>query len=183
VLLFPLAGAQVTFGLGKLAHRAQQQAECRIGDLLVQDIRRVRDDDAVGSGPVGVDMVVADAECRNEFKFWETGHQFGTDLLVGIGHRKGADAIGDRGNEGIAVLRLVEAVDREGGFEALQKDGLCRPDQKDIGLRIGHVVLLIIKSRKASRPAPHQIISPTGCSRKWRRAPMSSAASAASRTR
>ena len=68
-LLQPFAGAQIALGLRKFAHRAEQQAERGVGDLLVEHVRRVGDDDAVRARPFGVDVVVADAEARNLSSF------------------------------------------------------------------------------------------------------------------
>ena len=59
--LDPFAGAQIALGLREFAHRAQDQPERGVGDLLVEHLRRVGDGDAVLGRPFDVDVVVADA--------------------------------------------------------------------------------------------------------------------------
>ena len=68
LLLEPFAGAQKTLGLGKFAHRAEQQPERGVGDLFGQHVGRIGDHD-VRAGPFDVHVVVADAEAENELEF------------------------------------------------------------------------------------------------------------------
>ena len=106
-LLLPFAGTQVTLGLGEFPHRAQQQAECGVGDLLVEHVRGVGDDDAVRAGPFGVDVVVADAEARHDLELGQPLHEVRTDLFGGVGDGERAHAIGHVGEERVAVLDVV----------------------------------------------------------------------------
>ena len=72
VALPPFAGAQIALGLRQLAHRAKQEAERGVGDLLGKHVGRMGDDDAAFAGRDGVDMVIADAETCNDVELWQT---------------------------------------------------------------------------------------------------------------
>src|SRR5947199_152229 len=65
-VLRPVSGAQIALGLRKMANGGEREAERRIGDLFVENVGRVGDDDAVLAGPFGVDVVIADAEARHD---------------------------------------------------------------------------------------------------------------------
>ncbi len=92
-VLRPFAGAHIALGLGKFAHGAQQQTERGVGDLLGQHVGRVGDGDAVRAGPGGVDVVVADAEGRDDLEPGKTRRMKRTvDPLLGGGDRHAAHA-------------------------------------------------------------------------------------------
>ena len=74
VLLAPFPGPQITLGLRKLAHGAQQQPERGVGDLLGQHVGRVGERNAMRAQPSRrIDVVVADAEGRDDLQLAETG--------------------------------------------------------------------------------------------------------------
>src|SRR4029078_11046687 len=64
--LHPFARAQEVRSLREFAHRAQQQTHRGVGALLVENLGRVGDGDAVLDRILDVDVVVADAEARYE---------------------------------------------------------------------------------------------------------------------
>ncbi len=119
-----------------------KQAERGIGDLLVEHVGRVGDDDAVGAGPFGVDMVIADAEARHDLELGQPLHEVGADLFGGVGDGERPHAIGHLGEERVAVLDVVEHVNIEGRREAIDEELLLGPDHDEIGLVARHDVLL-----------------------------------------
>src|SRR5216684_1635797 len=167
VLLPPLAGAQVTLGLWELAHGAEEQAERGVGDLLGQHVRRVGDGDAVRARPLGVDVVVADAERGDDLEPREPAHELAVDALGGGGTSDGAQARRGRGEEFFTV-RGGGKLDHVEGGKPLGDDRLGRPDQQDVGF---------------FRHLHPQISIVTGCSAKPLNADSSSAPSAPSTTR
>ncbi len=58
----PFAGAQIPLGLRQLAHRAKEEAERGVGDLLGKHVGSMGDDDAAFAGRDGVDVVIAHPE-------------------------------------------------------------------------------------------------------------------------
>ena len=134
----PLAGAQVTFGLGEFAQCAQQQAQRGVGHLLVEHVRRVGDDDAVLARPFGVDVVVADAETRNLLELRKLLHEDGVEPVRGIGNGDGANFVADRLDEGLRVLGVGEEMQCHLGLEALDHDRLFLSDQQHVRLFASH---------------------------------------------
>jgi hypothetical protein len=63
------------FGLRKFPHRAQQQCNRCVGDFLGQYFGRVGHDDAARRRRFGIDMVVADAEARNDLQLRKAFHE------------------------------------------------------------------------------------------------------------
>ena len=110
--LAPFAGAQIALGLRQLADRAQEQADRGVGDLLGEHVGRVGDDDAAARGRGDVDMVVADAEARDDVEVGQPGHE----RIVDRQHRRDGHRahMAERGKTRLAV-RAGEAMDGEGG--------------------------------------------------------------------
>ena len=79
-LLEPFACAQVAVGLRQLANRREQQPDREIGDLLGQDVGRVRHDDAAPAGLGCVDGVVADAEIGDDLELRQPVHEGAVDV-------------------------------------------------------------------------------------------------------
>ena len=107
-LLRPFAGAHIALGLRKFAHRAQQEPERGVGDLLGQHIGCIGDGDAVLAGPAGIDVVVADAERRDDLELRKARHEGAVDALLGAGDGDGAHARRDLGEELLRILGVGE---------------------------------------------------------------------------
>ena len=136
--LRPFAGAQKALGLRKFAHRAEQEAERGVGHLLVQYFRRVGDDDAVRARPLGVDVIVADAEARDLLELGKALHEFRADALVGISHHQRTDFIGDGFKERVLVGRVDQLVQRDLGLQSADNDRLLIADQQHVRLFASH---------------------------------------------
>ena len=109
-----------SLGLRKLAHRAQQQAERGVGDLLVEHLGRVGDGDAVLDRIFDVDVVVADAEARNEFELRATAPSVAPIILLGrAGHRGAADARRDLGDDSLGIVTSADHVQVERALEPI----------------------------------------------------------------
>src|SRR5579864_6187537 len=170
VALEPLAGAQIPLGLGKFAHRAQQQSERGIGDLFGQHAGRIGQDHIVRGGPFDVHVVVADAEARDDFELGKAFHQAAGNQFPRVAAGDGAN-VRMSGDEGGAVLRRGGLMNRADGVETLHHDRLERADQHYLGLIGRHS----LSSRHTSMV--------TGFSRKALTAASSSAPTAPSSTR
>ena len=134
----PFAGAQIALRLRQFAHRREQQPERGVGDLFVEDARRVGHGDAVRARPFRIDVVVADAEGRDEFQLREPLHQVGADLVRGQRHRDGAHLVRDGIEERILVLRVLQRVQVHRVCQAAEDDRLLGSHQQDVWLLAGH---------------------------------------------
>jgi hypothetical protein len=143
ISLRPFSGAQKAFGLRKFTHRAKQQADRRVGNLFVKDVGRIGDNDAVRTGPFGVDMVVADAEARHLLKFGKLLQKISVDLVRGIGDRDRADFAAMFLDEGVLVLELKPMVEVHLALEAPHHHGLAGANHQHIRLFASHCLLLI----------------------------------------
>ena len=152
--LQPFAGAQKAFGLRKLAHGAQQQAERGVGDLLVEHVRRVGDDDAVLGRLLDVDVVVADAEARNELELRKPRHQVAHHLVGRAGHR-GAAHVRRRALAMIASASCPSAITcrLNGPLSPSTMTLLRHSDQHHIGLVRPSLLSSTLPRFRASEPA------------------------------
>jgi hypothetical protein len=137
-VLAPVAGAQIALGLRQMPHGGEQEPEGGVGDFLVEHIRRVGDDDAVSARPFGVDVVVADAEARDDLELGKARHQRAV-------HRAVARDCGDRphlgcyrGDEGVLIRRCPGFVQREARFRERLLDNRLRAEHHHVGFVAGH---------------------------------------------
>jgi hypothetical protein len=133
-----LTGAQILIGLREFADGVQQEAERSVGDFLVEHFRRVGDDDAVLARPLGVDVVVADAEARNLLELRKFLHEGGVELVRGIGDRDGSDLAADRADELVLVLGINEVMQVDLRLEPFDHHGLLAAEQHHIRLFARH---------------------------------------------
>ena len=135
----PVAGPQIALRLGQFPHRAEQQAERGIGDLLVEHVRGIGDDDAVLARPFGIDMVVADPEARDHFELGEFRHRVGVDEVVkAAAGRHGAQTRGKLGDQPVTVRRFPQLVQRECLGNAIDDHRRQRTHHQYVGLFGGH---------------------------------------------
>ncbi len=133
----PFAGAQIGVRLRELAHRREEEAHRRVGDLVGQHVRRVGDDDAPARGRLGVDMVVADAAGRENLELREAVEEGVVETFVALARRHAADFV-----RHLLELRLLLGaregpIDGEGLVEPIRCLVRKRAGQKNID-RLGH---------------------------------------------
>ena len=116
----------------------KQEPERGVGDLLGQHIGCIGDGDAVLAGPAGIDVVVADAERRDDLELRKARHEGAVDALLGAGDGDGAHARRDLGEELLRILGVGELDQVERAGEPVDDHRLGRPDQQDIGLFSSH---------------------------------------------
>jgi hypothetical protein len=134
-LLNPGAGPHIAVDLREMPHRAEQQPERGIGNLLVEDVRRVGDDDVVGGGVLRIDVVVTDAEARHHFQLRQLLHQLAVDAAGMAADRDVAQGRGKAGEQCIVggVLRSRE-MHRKILRKLFEQVVSGRPDVQNIGL-------------------------------------------------
>ena len=137
-MLGPVAGAQIFLGLRQFAHGAEREAQRGVGDLFVQHVRRVGDDDPVLAGPFGVDMVVADAEARHDLQLGKRRHDGAVDRTMTCDRRDGADLRRDFGDECLPVRCCKCFVHREAARRQHFFDDRLGAEHHHIGFFAGH---------------------------------------------
>ena len=134
VLRLPQAGAQIAVSLDELAHGRDQQAHRDVGDFFRQHVGRVGDDDIVLTRIGGIDMVVADAEARDDFKLGELRQCLRIGRHHVIGHRHAADLRYRFGRQalevGAALRHMQDVLIRKAVFQ----DRPNRPVDQEIDL-------------------------------------------------
>ena len=137
--LQPLAGAQIAVDLRQLAHGRQQQADGEVGDLVGQHIRRIGDDDAALAGSLGIDIVVADAEIRDDFKLRQRIEQCVVDPHMRPAPGDTAHPVFHRSQRRRAILLLPELVHGEARLQLVGGIGHQWPGHDDLDLVLrGH---------------------------------------------
>src|SRR5260370_644520 len=133
-------------------------------------------------------MVIADAEARDDLEPGEPLHECPIDLLVGIGDGKRPYAISDAGQEGLAVFGFDQPMDGERRLQTLCQERLRWSNQQNIWLVVSHVTpphhaRRYVERSSKNRARSPQIINPTGCSMRCRKAASNAAPRAPSMTR
>ena len=108
----PVAAAHVAVGLDQPARDGEHERDRQVGDLVVEDVGRVRDGDAALARRGDVDAVVADAEHRDELELGQLRDQLARHLRLAA-RRDRADARRGGGEcRGVALVRAVVHVER-----------------------------------------------------------------------
>ncbi len=115
--LGPVAAANVAVGLDQAARDREDESDRQVGDLVVEDVRRVRDGDAALARRGDVDAVVADTEDRDELERRQLRDQLARHLRLAAGGDR-ADARRDRG-EGGGVALVGSVVDAKRALATL----------------------------------------------------------------
>ena len=132
-----------------------QEPDGEIGDLLGQDVGRVRDDDAAPAGLGGVDGVVADAEIGDDLELRQLVHEGAVDVVMAAGG-KAADARRELGDERIPVGRFPGLVQVEGLPDALHDEGHHRAQHQHFDVLQGSD-LRGLRRKAEARPGPRRV--------------------------
>jgi len=108
----PLSGPQIALGGGEFAHCHQDQAERGVGHFLGEHVRRVGDDHALLGGVARIDIVVADAEIRDDLEMRQRIDQRGVHFRMATGG-DGADMRRERRERGGRIVAQMQAVHGE----------------------------------------------------------------------
>ena len=114
-------------------HRGEKQADREIGDLVGQHVRGVGDDEAAPAGFRRIDMVVADAEARDDLEVRQYLEQRGVDPVMTPACGHAANARADLFQQGFAIRRLPEFMHGELRLELIGGIGHQRAGHDDLG--------------------------------------------------
>ena len=156
VLRLPQAGAQIAVGLDELAQGRDQKPHRDVGDLFGQHVGRVGDDDIVLARIGRIDVVVADAEARDDFELGEMRQRLRVGRHHVIGHRHAADLRYRFGRQSLEVGAALRHMQDELIRKAVFQD---RPDwsvdqEIDLFGRNYSRQPSIFLSKRALMPAP-----------------------------
>jgi hypothetical protein len=107
----PGAAAHVAVGLDQPARDGEDERHRQVGDLVVEDVRRVRHGDAALARGGDVDAVVADAEHRDDLELRAAARSARAAPSTRRSPRSRGSAARRRERGGVALVRAV--VDRE----------------------------------------------------------------------
>ena len=170
VAIDPLAVPQKAFLARQFAHRAQEQPQRGVSNLLGQHVRRVGDSNAVRASPGGVDMAVADPEGGDDFEFWQPGKEVRRHPLVDAAHRDGPGCARPRRREAGSLRGAADLVQNEGTGQPVDENRLGRADEKRGRCRPAYGAwtppfgLNLTLDFAPHNSLLHHTIIPTGCS-------------------
>ena len=112
-----------------------QQSHRDVGDLFGQDIGRVCDNNIMLRGIGGRNVIIADAETRDDFELGKQGHHSAVGDDGMISHRNALDATSDIGRQLVEIGARLGLVHDEIVRKAGLQDRPDRPIDQDVGLR------------------------------------------------